>query len=287
MQALKLTSNADEKRQLKTRCGALIDVADRIKKSEKWTPSVDPNTTEAQIGRRAASIDPRHSLGTAYQDAGSVWPGSSSHHGTLEHTPRSGPPEDLLSASGNSPISSTIFPPRTQHLSVERLGSTLYRDDSRHISMPLLDLSDDQSQSQYGSWRTRADTQHEGNQQTHNMEPLNSGSVSEATQSVFSPLSQFDYQRASTAADGSAERALEKAKASNFVSPVHVHRLIEPLSTRKRTRKEDIILLKASVVNGFKCPPWDKSPAAAEFLWENGQNLFQYVRIKVLLTISN
>lgn len=110
MQALELTSNADEKKQLKTRCGALIDVADRIKKSDEWTPSVDPNTKEAQIGRWAASIDPRHSPGPAYQDAGSVWPGSSPHHGTLEHTPRSRPPEDLLSASGNSPISSIVFP---------------------------------------------------------------------------------------------------------------------------------------------------------------------------------
>ena len=69
----------------------------------------------------------------------------------------------------------------------------------------------------------------------------------------------------------------ERAKAAKLASPAHVHRLSEPISTRKRSRKEDIILLKASVVNGFKCPPWDKVPAAAEFLPEDGQDIFQYV----------
>ncbi|KAJ4384556.1 cysteine protease [Didymella sp. IMI 355093] len=47
MKALKLSSRADEKKQLKARCGALMDAADRIKNSEEWTPSVDPNTKEA------------------------------------------------------------------------------------------------------------------------------------------------------------------------------------------------------------------------------------------------
>lgn len=52
-------------------------------------------------------------------------------------------------------------------------------------------------------------------------------------------------------------------KASNSVS--HVRKLREPLSTRRRTTKEEIILLKASRVNGLKCPPWDKIPSADEF----------------------
>jgi hypothetical protein len=46
-------------------------------------------------------------------------------------------------------------------------------------------------------------------------------------------------------------------------------------------------LLKASVVNGFKCPPWDKTPAAADFLPENGQELFQYVRTHASQAMSN
>lgn len=49
MKALKLSSNVDEKKQLKARCGALIDTADRIKNSENWILLVDPNTKEGQL----------------------------------------------------------------------------------------------------------------------------------------------------------------------------------------------------------------------------------------------
>jgi calpain-7 len=138
MKALKLSSNVDEKKELKARCGALIDTADRIKNSDEWTPSVDPNTKEAQIGRWAASIDPRYSPGPAYQEVGSVWPDPSPHQSTLEHTLQSRRPGDFSSASGKSPVSSVSFPSRTQQLYAERTGSTLYRDDSRHTSMPLI-----------------------------------------------------------------------------------------------------------------------------------------------------
>ena len=278
--ALKLSSNADEKKQLKARCGALIDTADRIKNSENWTPSVDPNTKEGQLRRWAANIDRRDSPGPAYQEVGAPWPGSPPHQSTLEHTPEPRLP-DLLSPSGKSPISSLTFPLRTQQLYAERTGSNLYRDDSRHSSMPLIDVSKDQSQTLYeSSWQAPTDLQHKGSQRARDKSFLDAASAQEADQSASSPMSQSDNQRSITAANGSAEMALaraERAKAAKLASPAHVHRLSEPISTRKRSRKEDIILLKASVVNGFKCPPWDKVPAAAEFLPEDGQDIFQYV----------
>jgi calpain-7 len=267
MKALKLSSRADEKKQLKARCGALMDAADRIKNSEEWTPSVDPNTKEARILRWAANIDPRHSPGPAYQEVGRACP--------VEHTPRSRPPGDLLSASGNSPISSISFPSQTQQLYA---GSTLCRDDSRHASIPLIDLSDDQSQTLYErSWNTPADAPRKDSREAHKNDLLDTGIAPEATQRAPPPLLQPGIQQSITAATDSAELVLERAKVARLASSSHIHRLTEPASTRKRSRKEDIILLKASIVNGFKCPPWDKSPATTEFLPENGQSLFQYV----------
>ncbi|KAJ4291046.1 cysteine protease [Kalmusia sp. IMI 367209] len=57
-----------------------------------------------------------------------------------------------------------------------------------------------------------------------------------------------------------------ESPSANPKNPVsHVRKLREPISSRKRTTKEEIILLKASLVNGVKCPPWDKPPTAAEF----------------------
>jgi calpain-7 len=157
--------------------------------------------------------------------------------------------------------------------------------------MPLIDFSEDQPQTLYeSSWQAPADSQHKGSQQAHNNDLLDAGSAQEAAQSAPSPLSQSGYQRSITAANGSAEMALaraEREKAAKFASPAHVRRLTEPVSTRKRSRKEDIILLKASVVNGFKCPPWDKVPAAAEFVPENGQEVFQYVCTHDYQTLSN
>ena len=50
-----------------------------------------------------------------------------------------------------------------------------------------------------------------------------------------------------------------------------VKKLIEPKSTRSLTKKEEILLLKASFLNGFKFPPWKKPPSASEFeLGEDG-----------------
>jgi hypothetical protein len=57
----------------------------------------------------------------------------------------------------------------------------------------------------------------------------------------------------------------------------HIHRLVEPASTRKKSKREDIILLKASMVNGFKCPPWDKNPLPSEFVAQQDTELFVYM----------
>jgi hypothetical protein len=55
-----------------------------------------------------------------------------------------------------------------------------------------------------------------------------------------------------------------------------IHRLREPISNRKLPAKESIILLKASIVNGFKFPPWDKTPSADEFVSE-GEAVYTYI----------
>lgn len=56
-----------------------------------------------------------------------------------------------------------------------------------------------------------------------------------------------------------------------------IHRLREPVSTRKLPAKESIILLKASMVNGFKFPPWDKTPSADEFTSEENVAPYTYI----------
>ncbi len=47
-----------------------------------------------------------------------------------------------------------------------------------------------------------------------------------------------------------------------------------PESTRKPSRAEQILLLKASYLNNFKFPPWTTPPAPDEFDLADGESLF-------------
>ena len=53
--------------------------------------------------------------------------------------------------------------------------------------------------------------------------------------------------------------------------------LKEPQSTREPSKGEQILLLKASFLHGFKFPPWTKAPEASEFEAKEGEELFLYV----------
>lgn len=53
--------------------------------------------------------------------------------------------------------------------------------------------------------------------------------------------------------------------------------LQEPRSTRKLPNHEQILLLRASYLNGFKFPPWTTPPEPSEFELKNGEDLFLYV----------
>jgi calpain-7 len=53
--------------------------------------------------------------------------------------------------------------------------------------------------------------------------------------------------------------------------------LKEPVSSRIAPRSEQILLLKAGYLNGFKFPPWKDPPAPDEFELKDGESLFEYV----------
>lgn len=59
--------------------------------------------------------------------------------------------------------------------------------------------------------------------------------------------------------------------------PDQVRLLTEPVNSRELPRKEKVLLLKASFLNGVKFPPWDGLPADSEFERKPGEPLFTYV----------
>lgn len=59
--------------------------------------------------------------------------------------------------------------------------------------------------------------------------------------------------------------------------------LKEPQSTRKLPKSEQILLLKAGFLNGFKFPPWTIPPDPGEFELNHGEDMFLYVSLTLLL----
>jgi calpain-7 len=204
MKALRLSSNPDEKRDLKAQFTAIVDAADRIKSTAKWSPPAKPQpapqrSKSEMIGQWAADV---------------------------AHTSESTAPVDNASQSDASRAerSSTT-------LSTERVPS-----GSRFQAKP--------SAASNG--------------------PANV--ISTATSPEQAPLPASFVPEAS---NEKARKRLISATSPSLAGYSHIRRLREPLSTRKRTKKEEIILLKASIVDGSKCPPWDKPPSSTEFVLSN------------------
>ncbi len=264
MKALKLSSNPDEKKDLKAQCGVLMDVADRIKKSNDWTPlKRQPETSNtAQIGQRVADVDASGTPGPAYEET--VTSGSPS----LNNFSRAAASANVRSTSGNMPFSSVSLPSQALY------DRSWYRDDCRRAYKPLIDLLDDRPSSTCSE--VTADTQHKDRYQLHSGGGLNGGLLPDIESEAQTQPTDFierPHHASSNQAVGTASANIAPIL-PELASPSQIHRLTEPVSTRRRSKKEDIILLKASAVNGFKCPPWVKIPAAADFVPQNGQELF-------------
>ncbi|KAJ8111713.1 hypothetical protein OPT61_g5757 [Boeremia exigua] len=231
MKALKLSSDPDEKKQLKAQCGVLMDVADRIKKSSDWTRlTKQPETNNnAQIGQWMANVDSSGTPVPAYEET--VFSESSSTYSF----PRTAAPANARSTSGNTPFSSVSFPSQVSP------DGSLYRDDPRQALNPLIDLSDDRLPPTHGhSSNFNTDTQRKDRFQIHGRD---------------AGLSPDAGHKAPTLSANSIQQPQNP-------------------QSRGEQKKEEIILLKASAVNGFKCPPWDKNPAPTDFTPQDGQKLF-------------
>ena len=75
---------------------------------------------------------------------------------------------------------------------------------------------------------------------------------------------------------GQAERLKTKEDAPTRLLP-HRHQgdvLSSPISTRKLTTRESIIILEGSKLNGFVFKPWTGAPSADEFVLQPGQQPF-------------
>lgn len=65
------------------------------------------------------------------------------------------------------------------------------------------------------------------------------------------------------------------------IDVTRVLKLVEPKSDRKLPTSEQILLLKASHLNGFKFPPWTGAPQNSDFQISDGQERFTCVQLSI------
>ncbi|KAF2444119.1 cysteine proteinase [Karstenula rhodostoma CBS 690.94] len=225
MKAVKLTTNPTEKKQLNQRFNAVADVA-RSVKSNEWTPLKPVITTRPQQQQAHVASRPKSKA-----DGIGEWAADVAQ--SFDHTPSGSPPQST------DPTQGTSSRTRVATQSILPLGKSSTTCPSPSPSQHPTLIS------------AHASAKHENSRGDH------SGRTSQSQLDLAAQDDQRSRIREIT------QQELRPTGSRTLVS--HVRKLREPISSRKRTTKEEIILLKASLVNGMKCPPWDKNPSADEF----------------------
>ena len=258
VKAIKLSSSVQEKKELKAKCGAIMDTADRIKKNENWTPLVPPVRQSVQ------------------QWAADVFPGSPPHQASSAQSMSSVLADLSLNPTGDTCATSG----KSHMLSSTTLQASQNTHDPADLRDPKSGIFDSHVGISKSHWdplimnpsSPLVDSQPKANSQGNGN--VNDG-LGIAQSLVVTP--KLDQSSASPPMHIQHD---EQHQAPPIASQPRVRKLAPPVSTRKLTKKEQILLLKASVVHGFKCPPWDANPASSEFALSEGAEIFTYVRTK-------
>ncbi|KAI4668487.1 uncharacterized protein J4E78_002314 [Alternaria triticimaculans] len=255
MEAIQLSSNPDERKELKAQCSEMLTRADRIKADDTWTPLVKPqssNSRDERVGQWAKEVAGTATPGTTFEDSTSR---SNTSRWALSST--TGPIDGPATSGKSSAFSFSAF----VHQSDLSSAVPSFQQDARRDLMPLIDLSDDAFPIDVPSAVTDASHEDSSNAKIDRDNHPKNGHEFVLNSSAVPQPSSAESQ---SGVPGSQTAALTPSTAPHS----QIHRLREPISSRKLPTKESIILLKASTVNGFKFPPWDKTPSADEFVSE-------------------
>lgn len=262
MKALKLTSDPNEKKQLKAQCGEAMNVAGRIKNDTNWKPSVEPpqaRTRNERIDQWATEVVSAQSS-TGLEDIISQ---SSLLRRGLSST--IAPVDDTSALSGQYSASSVSFGGRNEYAH----NSERRQQSVQPAHELLIDIAEAPLLSSDLKLSLPTDAGYEGKPK-HDLWDAPNAQMSQtspaAAVSSHSPRAQHPEQ--------DARQDQTTPLAPSIAAYSHIQRLAEPVTTRRRSKREDIILLKASMVNGFKCPPWDRNPTTDEFVPQPGAELF-------------
>jgi calpain-7 len=268
MQALKLSSNPQEKKQIKAQCGIIMDVAGRIKNDENWIPSVAPQRTRTkseQIGQWAADVAVE---ATNSAPASTVHEDITSQSSRVELSSSTAPVDNVSAPSGKLSTSSFSFHTQDKYKQVPKAPANVAYDSQ----VLLINLSD-------GHFHLSSDIRSGAVTNIRHEDSLGVTFGKSSSAHVPPDIALREPPMPTTPVPRALQSVSKEITSASpsLASYQHIRRLTEPVSTRKRSKREDIILLKASVVNGFKCPPWESNPSPIEFAPQPGGELFVYL----------
>jgi calpain-7 len=268
MKAMKLSSDPDEKRRLKSQCAEFLDMAERIKRTGEWASLVNPSTVNPSTASPStvnpSTVNPS-TENDKHEQIGQ-WVADVAVSADLTHTFR-----DTASHSSASCDRGAIAVPLTTQASANVSVPP--------VSLPIRGTNVNEPahvyfQSPNNLPGNRLPQSHDSISMAPTGGQHNSGfqSGQRATDTVTPSTAGQSTPALASHRSSSATKAAVSSLST--ASNSRIHRLREPVSTRKRSKKEEIILLKASRINGFKCPPWDKEPTSTEFVVQQGEELF-------------
>lgn len=268
MGALKLSSDVQEKQRLKAQCRDIMNAADRIKNDANWRPAAKVHQEDSKglnVNQWAADVVSAQS--PSDRSEGTAEQASSSQLRVLSTT---APLDNASDSSGKYISSCTSFTGRNAPVQRDEFSENYMHNP--HVT--LIDLSNNHfpTSAEFGKCTT-TDSWHEDRPQPVFQPAL------EKYQPPVAHISVLPQPEDALLDDTSTPRAKAFSSSPSTAPYSQIHRLAEPFSSRKRSKREDIILLKASMVNGFKCPPWDRNPLPDEFLGDKNTELFKYVDV--------
>ena len=242
MNAIKLASNPTEKKKLRSQFSDIANVAERIKSNAPWTPaklSVPPQPAPQSQPQQEVQLTTQNvEVQKSKSEEIGQWAADVAQSNTRDE-PEMG--HMGFSSNLNTGITNNISPTSAVSLSTLSLNPTApvlpesaAKEDTPRVS--ATNVSQQEAQNTDGTLFLKRPELH-----------------------TVSTLSK-NYENTPTL--------------PSLASHSRIRRLPEPISSRKRTRKEEIILLKASIVNSFKCPPWDTFPKSSEFVLDDQEGMF-------------
>ncbi|OCL06721.1 cysteine proteinase [Glonium stellatum] len=276
MKALKLTTDKKEKLGLRSSCKSLLDEAERIKTSQQWSssstianpqsaatapPPSFPNIELWANGVTASTLDsdPSASRGSG----NSVSHGTTSELSLLDLSISDGQPFSPQRHNGDN----TKYMASPNPLPARNATSQPPKSSNTSAFDSLLEVHNSKGKPKQAANTAQPPIlvrpEFDSVQHDHVKESCASTNAI-VPNSKPSALAQLREIKSSPSAPATSSNELT----------TRIRKLMEPASVRIFSKKEEIILLRASKLNGFTFPPWRAAPDSAEFTLADGAELF-------------